>query len=427
MPKCSNCNKTQARFNKRGLCIICKNINSKDININDNASSSIDSNFNNILETKESNDHDPINDRKIIDLFKDNMIKEKTWNDEMQNLLKEQIEFLKSELIVKNTLIESLLVELFNRSPESKNDATVSVNASTSLRNTNLSEPLNVISSDTLDNPNARNLKEHCDNKSDFGDKFINDSVIFNSSIIHPNKYASLMNDNDSHDETELVTEDINVKYNAPTKIYNFDDKKRSSIVINQFPENDQKVFRQPNIIPGNASYSNMTSQGRKILILSDSILGRIQMKKLNNDIKYGKAYRKYFPGATPTEMLHYSLPTLEKDQPDVVVIHTGTNSLSNNNIHDIGNEILNLVKICRNHGVNDVIVSGITFRYHYLTKLRELNTFLESQKLNYDFKFVNNENIIGKDIGKDKLHLNYDGIVKIANNITDAINTLHS
>ena len=44
-----------------------------------------------------------------------------------------------------------------------------------------------------------------------------------------------------------------------------------------------------------------------------------------------------------------------------------------------------------------------------------------------YGFKFINNDNINEKDVGNDKLHLNYSGTVKIANNITNAINTLHT
>ena len=117
----------------------------------------------------------------------------------------------------------------------------------------------------------------------------------------------------------------------------------------------------------------------------------------------------------------------MQKDKPDVVIINVGTNSLPNDETCDISNEIIDLVKICRNNGVKEVLVSGITFRYHHQPKVSDLNNLLESKKHFYNFTFISNENILAKDTGKDNLHLNYAGTVKVANNIIDAINTLHS
>lgn len=160
----------------------------------------------------------------------------------------------------------------------------------------------------------------------------------------------------------------------------------RPNIVTNEFPENDNTVFSQQKLIHGNTSYANMTSQGRKILILSDSTLVHVNVRRFNMDVKHGKANRKYFPGATPTKMTHYALYTLQKNKPDVVIIHTGTNSLPHgDNIEDIGYDILNLANVCRNHGVNEVIVSGIVFRHSYNLQVRELNNFLDLNQHDYD------------------------------------------
>ena len=147
-------------------------------------------------------------------------------------------------------------------------------------------------------------------------------------------------------------------------------------------------------------------------------------MRRLNYDISVGRAYRKYHPGATPSELAHYCLPTLINDKPDVVVIHAGTISYFNDDIHTIANEIFNLVKVCQSHGVNDIFVSGLTFRNRHLTKVRELNNNLNKSKSLYGFIFINNDNILAQDICKDDLHLNYTGTVKIAINITEALNT---
>ena len=53
------------------------------------------------------------NDRTIIDLIKDNMAKEQLRNEEMFAILRDEIKFMKDEITHKNTLIESLLTELF--------------------------------------------------------------------------------------------------------------------------------------------------------------------------------------------------------------------------------------------------------------------------------------------------------------------------
>ena len=67
--------------------------------------------------------------------------------------------------------------------------------------------------------------------------------------------------------------------------------------------------------------------------------------------LKSGFAYRKYFPGAKPEDIAEYCLRTLRKENYDVVIIHAGTNSLFNEDIDDIANEIFNIVKVCREKG----------------------------------------------------------------------------
>ena len=164
----------------------------------------------------------------------------------------------------------------------------------------------------------------------------------------------------------------------------------------------------------------------RKILLLSDSILGRIQLYKLNKELIVGRAIRKYFPGATPNDIANFCPHILKKEKFDVVVLHAGTNSLPNDDI-DIANEILNIVKVCYDYGVKEVLISGVTFRPNLTSKVRQLNDHIESKKEMYEFTYINNNNINGNDIWRDKLHLSESGTVKIANNIIDAINALHT
>ena len=50
--------------------------------------------------------------------------------------------------------------------------------------------------------------------------------------------------------------------------------------------------------VPGNSTYANMAADGKKVLILSDSMCGKMRfIPSLNKGLNNKKAYRKYFPG----------------------------------------------------------------------------------------------------------------------------------
>ena len=72
----------------------------------------------------------------------------------------------------------------------------------------------------------------------------------------------------------------------------------------------------------------------------------------------------------------------------------------------------------------NEVLVSGLTFRHKYAAKVRDLNNLIYSHKDTYNFTFIQDDSILAYDIGVDRIHLNYEGIVKIANNILKALHT---
>lgn len=398
MPNCCKCNKQQSLLNKGALCKNCKKIYPVISNVNE-------SNLNT----------DQNNDRTMIDIIKENMLSERKWNDDIRLLLKDQVEFLRQEIVVKNTLIERLMDELHEKSVD--NNIIVSDSRLSMENNGSTLETFNATITEALVNGDYDDNipSEIFDNESKTQIPINNEPYFSN------NRYAVLINDSSSSFENEYKKAEISTRQKT-----DYVKKTRPNIVINKLPENDKAEYKQPNLFSGNSTYANTSSQGRKILILSDSTLSRLQMRKFNNDINIGRAYRKCFPGATPTEMAHYCLPTLRNDKPDIVIIHAGTNSLFKDDTEVIANEVLNIIKICRNHGVSEIFVSGITFRKHYLTKVREFNNYMDSMKLSLDFRFINNENIYAKDIGKDNLHLNYSGIGKIANNIINAINTLH-
>ena len=137
MPNCIKCDKKLAKLTKGELCQSCYRQRNKDsphnhrtliehdneesqvINIENieksdasvNNSTIIENNDDNKTNSLFSNTNEALEDRMIIDVLKNNMIKEKQMNDDIINILKEQILFMKNELAHKNEIIKKLISE----------------------------------------------------------------------------------------------------------------------------------------------------------------------------------------------------------------------------------------------------------------------------------------------------------------------------
>ena len=206
MPKCCKCHSGQSRLNKGGLCKACfkKKI---DDTVDTYVVKPVHPNTHSDI-TKESIDTNCIaapNDREIIDLIKDNMFKEKSWNNEAQTILKQQIEFLKHEIYVKNTLIENLLTELFKQNSDEnmqKGDTTVSESiSSSSVVNSTSSITDNLDSDPTL-------LKKSIIQKEN-NEENINEPLSSSMNDIHQNRFQVLVNDSNSSFETQYMNANL--------------------------------------------------------------------------------------------------------------------------------------------------------------------------------------------------------------------------
>ena len=68
--------------------------------------------------------------------------------------------------------------------------------------------------------------------------------------------------------------------------------------MINQFPEDDNAQLKHREMLPGSFTYADLTNKGKQMLILSDSILVRIEMKLLlNRELNSGYIYLDIYKG----------------------------------------------------------------------------------------------------------------------------------
>ena len=183
---------------------------------------------------------------------------------------------------------------------------------------------------------------------------------------------------------------------------------------------------------PGKSSYAGATKNGRKVLVLSDSMMQRIRKREFNENLKNATSKIKCFPGATPNYMHHYVVPDLIEEAPDTLVIHSGTNSIYDNSKADadIANDVLNIARTARSFGVRHIMVSSIVQRLAGINidrRRRSINNILYSKCSNENVSYIDNDNIFQEDISAtDRVHLVETGSIKLANNILNAVNSIY-
>ena len=148
-----------------------------------------------------------------------------------------------------------------------------------------------------------------------------------------------------------------------------------------------------------------------------------IKLDEFNHYIRKGFAYRKLFPGATVKDLDHHCELTLSDDKPDACVINIGSNNLGKDQPHEIANQIIRIVNKCHEHGVNKVYVSSIPLRIGKDREMRGVYNILRAKTFLHDFILIDNSNIKHHHLGKDNIHLNYNGTIVLANNFIRAIN----
>ena len=181
-----------------------------------------------------------------------------------------------------------------------------------------------------------------------------------------------------------------------------------------------------PTTVPGNSTYSGITKHGRKICVVGDSHIKRIEQNDFNKELRHGKAFFGSFSGANAKQLCHYIISTLIDDKPDAIVIHVGTNDILNHANHeDIARTIINIRLDCKNNGVNEVLISSILVKKNpNLTAIvRRANYMLSDLCEKNSFSFTCNDVITTKYLWKDGVHLQDMGTDILSNHFLKFLN----
>ena len=212
---------------------------------------------------------------------------------------------------------------------------------------------------------------------------------------------------------------------------------RRGQVAPNQHPEN-QHVFPRPKHVPENYSYANaisgktQTKNKDKIIVFGESILKGIKIAKFNQLLQNGEAKFQIFPVANSRKLLHYIDPTLEEENFKSAVIHVGTNDVNNGRDSRDGDALIenikNIALKCISYGICKVSISSICYNTRTSNDyLQEINRKIDGICRENNFNFIDNSNITEKHLFKDGLHLLYPGKVIVANNIINRINNFLS
>ena len=250
MPKCSKCTIVQAKLIKGQLCRSCYSC--------DNESN--DDELNTEL----------LSERNIVDLIKKNMLQEKKWNAEIINLLREQVDYLKNDIIHKNTLIEQLVVNT-SQAENTRASFTKSDDDYNSLQNCSQSTSCtdDVVNdsyySATTTSHDKTPLKSTSTTSVDMDWQQIQhkstrkntnkNSIVTGYDVTSENIYRTLIEDTESDFdkkyENHFPATNINDDFSASTNTYITTNPavKRPNIVINRKNANDVINYKNPRLV----------------------------------------------------------------------------------------------------------------------------------------------------------------------------------
>ena len=135
------------------------------------------------------------------------------------------------------------------------------------------------------------------------------------------------------------------------------------------------------------------------------------------------KVVVKSFSGATTNCMRSHIIPTKEQN-PDVIILHCGTNDLRKTDTLDsIATNILE-VAASLSTDTNRVVVSGLTQRNdQYWEKVDPLNDLLKSGASLRNIGFIDHSNIDYRyHLNRSNLHLNRNGSSILTQNFEEFI-----
>ena len=147
------------------------------------------------------------------------------------------------------------------------------------------------------------------------------------------------------------------------TLIITYRQDKNESKTENYAKTGSGYIKNKKKIGPGKQTYAETAKNIRKIEIIGDSHIERLNKTHFNVKIN-GKVYVNVFQGVNIKRLHHFIQSTLYEDNIDTVLIHIGSNDIIPSkqhdlNVKDIVQRIIDIGLYCKECCVKDAIISS--------------------------------------------------------------------
>ena len=166
------------------------------------------------------------------------------------------------------------------------------------------------------------------------------------------------------------------------------------------------------------------TKVKKNIVVVGDSIIKNVN----GRDVSRGDSVKiRPHPWASAEDLNDHIKPAIRKN-PDIVVIHTGTNDLQNNcNIVEKAKKLISAVKEVDKDNSVKIAFSSIINRgdEDFKDKTNDANSKLKNYCNSAGMGFIDNSNIDGSSLNRGKLHLNRKGAAALAKDLCRFVRSL--
>ena len=406
---CKECESNENNYSTYPDDIIFIDSKGKEVHLNENSDISI--NLENMDAQKNQQQHDG------------NIINSENFKDALLASLYTQVEFLKSQLLEKDVLIRTLIINESNsygkkgyiyqhgkhtnnpRDDECQSHSTENVSSDLETRSqitSDLSEIINYVDEELEVNNELEEDDIFFQNLYKERKKAELDTQLKDIRNEKHNIYNSLKEEK-AKDPTATSFNTINTTYQQNERVKQFN--------TNYHYNEREKTF--PNEVwPPNT-----------ILILGDSMVNQMDEDRLSASTKKNVKVRSF--GGLNTVSIYPKLEPLLKKKPSKIILHIGTNQAADNTSDIIFNNLLDLKIYIESQldGVTVILSCPITRVDSTKAKLT-VNNLTEKIKL-LGIKHLLNVNVDENCLGRKGLHLNQRGVGRFAMNLISLIRRL--
>ena len=153
-----------------------------------------------------------------------------------------------------------------------------------------------------------------------------------------------------------------------------------------------------------------------------------MNMKSINKQVEGGRIRRSDINPAQPLRLTdtYGHLRTLEEYSYDAAIIHFGINDIlrskDSNDLNDLPENVIKVGKICQNHNIGKIFISGITPSTRANVDISNINKKIGELCKKNNFEFIEHPHITTDYLWHDGIHLQDTGKSLLGQNFINRV-----